>query len=84
MLACVSCEEKGCDECNGTGRFAIESCPKELIESDIVRVAQAAEDMKNGHLPIAGGTLDQAAWVMSAIRTMNSETNRVEAESYKS
>lgn len=36
-----------------------------------------------GSYPIAGGTLEQSAWFINAMQTLESEINRIDAERYK-
>jgi len=83
MIACPNCEEKGCDRCNGTGRFAVDACPKAMVGGEIIDTIRFAGLLKQGLPPVSGGVLDQAAWFVDAAQTVWSEDNRVEAEAYK-
>lgn len=72
-MQCVACEGAGCDECNGRGKVKIESCPCELITSDVWQLASEAADAESGFLPVSGGMLDQVATWIDALRRYRAE-----------
>jgi hypothetical protein len=58
---CENCNGLGCEECDGTGRIRITSCPLEVITPDVWEAIRFAELYEKGLPPVAGGALDQAA-----------------------
>lgn len=76
---CETCEGKKivngrvCASCLGSGNYTLTTCPRPLVTSDILAAITAADDARKGYLPVAGGTLDQAAGIMGAIRCIWAE-----------
>lgn len=83
LIACPVCNETGCDKCDQSGRFTLESCPNRFIGNEMHEVIQMADDYKAGHSPIVGGVLDQSASFIAACRFLASEDNRATAERNK-
>lgn len=95
LIECVSCGGSGgfgatgseewtdCETCNGIGRIEIASCPKRLVDSEMVVVLDLADLMKEGLPPIAGGVLDQSAWFVNAAKYHWQEKNRAQIELMK-
>lgn len=82
-IACSECNEAGCEMCDHTGYVEIASCPKKMIDGDLLSAIRMADLMKQGLPPVAGGVLDQSAWFVSFYECFRSESNRAEAEAYK-
>ena len=57
-----------CKACRGSGNELITSCPQAIITRETWAALTAAEDYRRGFLPVAGGTADQSASAMEAIR----------------
>lgn len=72
-----------CKACNGTGTFVVDHCPRDFIGSKIARTANAVMMANKGHLPNAGGMLDQDAWFVSAYNALESDCNKIDAEDRK-
>ena len=77
------CNENGCPDCDGTGYFDVPGCPQEQLDRELMEVIDLADDIKRGNLPVAGGVLDQAKWIMAASRFYFDEMSRVQAETMK-
>ena len=90
LIACVQCNETGriggeiCEECDGEGYVQINECPREMVGSEMVDAINVAGMCSNGLLPVTGGLLDQSAWFLSLLESLNSETARIEAERLES
>ena len=69
-MDCPECEgqDKECRDCEGRGSFDIVGCPKEMITSETQRIIEYAELFYKGLPPVAGGTLDQTYWFLTAAR----------------
>jgi|694.fasta_scaffold19329_3 hypothetical protein len=67
-MECPLCNGEGCTECEH-GIVTITGCPQQYCRS-VVKVAQLSTYSEKGLLPIAGGVLDQSAWVMEAISVL--------------
>ena len=77
-IACVRCNDVGCEACNQTGRFEV-GCPQQYV-SDIVPEINLATMCKEGTWPVSGGLLDQSAWFIALHQKLNAEHNRIELE----
>lgn len=77
-MECPACDGTGfsdavvvCTVCDGSGKFPITSCPRELVNAD-----QSARDFfelyghfdTTKHFPRGGGTLDQTQSFLDAVR----------------
>ena len=72
-----------CKVCNGTGSFAVDVCPRDFVGGKIARATNAVSMANKGHLPEAGGVLDQDAWFMSAYNALEADCNKIDAEDAK-
>lgn len=77
FVSCSSCGGDGCGRC-GTddGWVAVYRCPKKLVEDrpDVVRAYNACRQyLDHGALPVAGGTTNQTAQFMIALRIFQHE-----------
>jgi len=82
-VACPRCEEAGCDDCDGAGTFSLTSCPKKMLDWELVQVIRYAELFGKGLPPVAGGSLDQSAWFINLHSFYEYESSLAEAEQYK-
>jgi hypothetical protein len=67
-ITCPECDGRGCAGCRFTGNARITCCPRKLVTGDVLAILESADDARKGFLPVAGGTLDQTAAAMEAIR----------------
>jgi len=77
-IECPLCNGNGCDECND-GSWVLDGCPNQYC-SELVQFVSMADLFAEGLPPIAGGSLDQAASFVDAVRTLKSEEQRIKAE----
>lgn len=49
-------------ESEDTGRLVIDRCPQTFITADGARVLAVMSLCEEGHLPAAGGVMDQTPW----------------------
>ena len=71
-LPCFSCNGAGCDKCED-GIVAIYRCPNSLVTRGMLFVVDAVLWAERGHLPAAGGMLDQCASFMAAYDIVTGE-----------
>jgi hypothetical protein len=83
VVACPTCDEQGCGDCNGEGFFYVRGCPKQEIDLELYHVIKLADYLESGLPPVAGGSLNQAAWFMDFSRLLRSEVSLAEGELYK-
>jgi hypothetical protein len=81
-MTCPTCEGRtgegrtaaeeaiACKECQGRGEIEIASCPRKLISPEVADFCALADHAADGHLPLAGGTLDQTASFLAALRLL--------------
>lgn len=81
-IDCPDCDGHGCDECNKRGSFDVTACPNQYV-GDIRTAIPLMDLFENGLPPVSGGTLDQAAWFLSAVRTLQHEEAAVEAADHE-
>jgi hypothetical protein len=62
-----------CQTCGGDGRLKITSCPKSLIDSDVVSICHLVDHYDEGHRPVSGGVYDQTRAFCRALRLLKSE-----------
>ena len=79
VLECEQCGGLGCDKCNQRGEYVLEGCPKKAVQ-EIVTAVNLCGHADKGHLPVAGGILDQSAWFISFWERFSSEVARIDRE----
>ena len=79
-MACPVCDEKGCDECDGSGNYEITDCPQKQIDEELRQFLDLYDLFEKGIPPINGGALDQASWFLKAVRFLRSEESRIMRE----
>lgn len=79
-IECPSCFGHGCDKCN-EGFTRIDGCPNRYC-SQVGTALDIIDMINKGHLPVAGGTLDQAASIINATHWFNAEESRVRNEQF--
>lgn len=72
-FACVACDGRGCSECGDTGVWRVTECPHEMVDAATVEALTMVETARDGHLPVAGGVLDQTEWFQQAFRYVAGE-----------
>ena len=82
QIACPSCDEKGCDECDYEGWLKITNCPQQEVSRDVMDFLELADFAKQGAFPIEGGTLKQSQSFLSACRFLWSEDAQAEAQQW--
>lgn len=75
-IECPGCEDRGCEQCGGSGKFELDQCPQEFI-GDIVDGLRLVDLFYEGLPPVAGGVLNQSAWFISFAKRMKREENLV-------
>ena len=86
-IECLSCNGSGeglkrskCDECGGTGVFELTECPRKFIGRSMTDEINLASWAQKGHLPEAGGMLDQPAWFVDMWGCLDQDQNQIEAD----
>lgn len=79
MIACPCCDEYGCEDCSWQGYYYIDTCPKQTIDLPLYYAAKLANYFEKGMLPVAGGTLNQAAWFLDFANLLKYETDLAES-----
>lgn len=79
---CVSCYGRGCEACEHRGWFETEGCPQK-IASQMGTTIDMIDMADKGHLPVAGGVLDQSAWFVEAMRFYHADYERAKAKALK-
>jgi len=82
QIACPTCDEAGCQECDGEGWVQITECPRSMVCRETMEFIELADFAKEGSFPVAGGTLDQAQSFLIACRYLFSEDSRAENQKY--
>lgn len=71
-IVCVDCGEvgkAGCSRCDGTGEVPIFECPNRTVPQGYRETLSAVIMVDRGlGLPQSGGTMEQSAWFISAMR----------------
>lgn len=80
-IECPACDGAGCEECSEAGHFVVDGCLNQYCRQ-IVPAVELIDLYHQGLPPIAGGSLDQAAWFIEAARWLKSEENRIKAETH--
>lgn len=73
-IECPSCNGQGCEDCN-EGLIRLSECPNREC-SDMHQVVTLSDLFDKGVLPIAGGALDQSAWLIDAFQIFKSDESR--------
>lgn len=86
-IECIACdgsglgaERKTCPDCNGSGFFLLEECPRKFIGNSMTEEINLASYAQKGNLPEAGGMLDQPAWFVDLWGVLDQDQHRIEAE----
>jgi hypothetical protein len=77
-IECPACNGTGCDECTN-GNWILKGCPNRYCDS-IGQFVSMADLFNEGLPPVAGGSLDQSASFVDAVRILKYEENRIKAE----
>ncbi len=85
MLECVRCNGPGqdpnCGLCKGTGLEPIYRCPWKIMSSEVGQMYELYDLVQRGvGLPSSGGTQDQSAVFLEAMRLIKIEEGRYEQE----
>ena len=72
LFDCPACDGKGCEECDN-GEVRLETCPITFAGEEAFEMLMAADLLKKGLPPVAGGLLDQCACFIDAARFVWSE-----------
>ena len=77
-IECVECHGKGCERCVD-GHEIITGCPQPEAGKSIDAI-RMFELVDKGHLPVAGGLLDQAQSFVEAYRFYSADVDKIKAE----
>ena len=84
-IECVVCEGLGliesdteCDRCNGRGSVEITTCPKAMIDYDMMDTINLATFAEKGFLPEPGGILDQNVHWLNVWSRLSRDTAKIE------
>jgi hypothetical protein len=77
-IECQDCNGEGCQHCVH-GWVRIVGCPNKQC-SPVVDVVELVDLYAKGLPPIAGGSLDQAAWFIEAAKRLEIEEATIKAE----
>ena len=85
-LPCFECGglDADCKACGGFGEVLTYDCPNRLRDPWYSRILQHLLIARDGHLPVEGGALDQAASFMAALNIALGEIGRIEEGKVKS
>ena len=77
-IECPTCHGRGCELCDN-GHITTTECLQKIAApvSDAMMMIDLAE---KGHLPVAGGVLDQSQWFMEAYRFYQTDVQTIKAE----
>lgn len=81
VVQCTECEGVGCRYCD-SGRVGVPECPQKMA-ADLGEFWDAADMMENGIPPVAGGSLDQAAWFVRLYNRLKADEGRFGGEGYR-
>jgi len=83
----VGCEETGkgpggtdCETCGGRGYVEIEGCPRQVIGWEMTQAINLANYASKGLMPVAGGVMEQSAWFLEMLSTLESDQNKIDSE----
>ncbi|MEM9414819.1 MAG: hypothetical protein AAGA29_04990 [Planctomycetota bacterium] len=74
-VKCPGCNAKGCGYCGDRGDFAVTKPIPEVVPARLFRLIEMVEMFEHGAMPVAGGSLDQSAWFVTAATFISSERN---------
>lgn len=80
FIECPTCGNQGCDECGKTGKYQLTECPKKYVGSDLVGAINLAAYAMKGSWPVDGGTLNQSAWFLDLVQTLENEQNLIDRD----
>lgn len=69
-----------CERCGGGGDATYKRCPASMIDAPTRELMRAYKLMKDGHLPVPGGMLDQSRCFMRWVGVIDSERGAIEEE----
>lgn len=75
---CPCCNAVGCKECDGNGWLELTSCARKQVPRDVWETLTYCEWAEKGHLPVAGGVLDQSRWFIDAWLFVANEKAKLE------
>jgi hypothetical protein len=58
-------------------------CGRQYVDGYLTRAINMTTHSERGLMPIAGGLLDQSAWYLDLLNTVNAEQSRIDAERYR-
>jgi hypothetical protein len=58
----------------------VPACPYQYVDQELWTAAECVGFAEKGHLPVTGGTLDQAQWFLDAYAFLSAEHSRLKAE----
>ena len=83
LIDCPHCNGEQCEKCGGEGTFRLSQCPRSYVDASMTDVVNIAALASKGSYPVAGGTLDQSAWFIQAMQTLESDINQLDNERSK-
>jgi hypothetical protein len=70
---------KDCDYCK-EGVFSLSECPRRYVGVELTQAINYASLAIKGQWPVLGGVLDQSAWFVDLVQSLDSEQNAIDAE----
>lgn len=67
---CTRTVNRDCSLCHGSGEVEFEWCPAHHVTVEVAQVHEAYHHYRNGFLPAPGGSSDQSATFMVAVRML--------------
>lgn len=84
-VECPECSGRGflgqdpCPHCKD-GFFEIPGCPKQYVDAPLTEAINIASFAMKGQWPLAGGLLDQSAWFVDLVASLESYQNAIDNE----
>lgn len=72
-------QDPPCETCRGRGQVDYDRCPRSQTSPDAELCVQLFGRYRNGHLPYAGGWLDQPPLLGEVFGLVSSELDAIEA-----
>ena len=82
QIACPTCDEAGCEECENEGWIKITECPRNLVGRETMDFIELADFAKKGSFPVTGGTLEQSQSFLIACRILWAEDSQAEQQQW--